>query len=264
MGKLLSFLNSAADALTAKHRTSALILAAGSGERFSEEGTVKKQFCPVGGVPAVLRSALAFDRCDDVTEIIVAAGEDDIEECRSILDGKLKKKLTVVPGGATRRESAAAALEAVDPESKYIAVHDAARCLVTEDIIKKVILEAVRHGAAAAAEKATDTVKRSDPSGMIAETLDRDSVWMVKTPQIFLANMYRAGMYTAIKDDADVTDDCMLVERLGFKVKLVECGRENIKITYPADAVIVEAILRERENAAARQREKSEKETGRK
>lgn len=264
MGKLLSFLNSAADALTAKRPTSALILAAGSGERFSDGGTVKKQFFPVGGVPAVLRSALAFDGCDDVTEIIVATGEDDVEECRSILDGKLTKKLTVVPGGATRRESAAAALKAVDPESKYIAVHDAARCLVTEELIGKVLLEAVRHGAAAAAEKATDTLKRSDSSGLIAETLDRESVWMVKTPQIFLANMYRAGMYTAIKDGAEVTDDCMLVERLGFKVKLVECGRENIKITYPADAVIAEAILKDREKRAAPAREKSDKENGRK
>ena len=264
MGKLLSFLNSAADALTAKRPTSALILAAGSGERFSGDGTVKKQFFPVGGVPAVLRSVLVFDRCDDVTEIIVATGEDDVEECRSILDGKLTKKVTVVAGGASRRESAAAALEAVDPGSKYIAVHDAARCLVTEELIKKVILDAVRHGAAAAAEKATDTVKRSDSSGMIKETLDRDSVWMVKTPQIFLANMYRAGMYTAIKDGAEVTDDCMMVERLGFKVKLVECGRENIKITYPSDAVIAEAILRDREERAARGKDDSGEERGKK
>ena len=122
----------------------------------------------------------------------------------------------------------------------------------------------MRHGAAAAAEKATDTLKRSDSSGLIAETLDRESVWMVKTPQIFLANMYRAGMYTAIKDGAEVTDDCMLVERLGFKVKPVECGRENIKITYPAAAVIAEAILKDREKRAAPAREKSDKENGRK
>ena len=100
----------------------------------------------------------------------------------------------------------------------------------------------------AAAERAVDTVKYADSRGVIEKTIDRNYVWLMKTPQIFNANMYRAGVYAALKDKASVTDDCMLVERLGFKVHAVDCGHENIKLTYATDKIIAEAILTAREN----------------
>ena len=81
---------------------------------------------------------------------------------------------------------------------------------------------------------------------MIYHTIDRSRVWLVKTPQIFLANMYRAGVYIAERDKAIVTDDCMLVERLGFKVKLIDCGSENIKLTYGNDLAFAENVIRRR------------------
>jgi 2-C-methyl-D-erythritol 4-phosphate cytidylyltransferase len=142
-----------------------------------------------------------------------------------------------------------AGLEAIDPKSEFIAIHDSARCLVTEDIIENVIKRAYETGAAAAAEKAVDTVKYGSENGIIEKTIDRNHVWLMKTPQVFLANMYRAGVYSAARDGASVTDDCMLVERIGFKVHAVDCGHENIKLTYATDKIIAEAILTARAEA---------------
>ncbi len=246
---VLSFLDTLSDAAVNGRPTTAIILAAGASERFSGAAGVKKQFCPVLGIPAVLRSALAFEECTDVKQIIVVTGEDDTEKMKSLLVGKITKLSTVTAGGATRLESAKAGLFHVDPSSKFIAVHDAARCLVTVEMIKNVIAEAVRSGAAAAATPASDTVKMTDGGRTVVETLDRDRIWLAATPQIFSANLSRAAIYTAIRDGVSVTDDCSAVERLGVKVKLVDCGRENIKITYPVDTAIAEAILIRRTEA---------------
>ena len=228
--------------------TSVLILAAGSGERFSAGRDIKKQFVQVAGIPAILRCAEAFESLRSVKEIIVVTGRDDIGRVHEILDGKITKLTSVVCGGATRQESAMAGLGAVSDSADYIAIHDAARCLVTPDVITRVIDEAVRCGAAAAAERAVDTVKYAKASGVVENTIDRTHVWLVRTPQVFKANMYRAGVYMAHRDGAAVTDDCMLVERLGFKVQLVDCGHENLKITYPSDLAAAEAILQARQN----------------
>ena len=243
---VLSFLDTLTDAAVNGRPTTAIILAAGASERFSGKDGVKKQFCPVLGVPAVLRSALAYEECTDVKQIIVVTGEDDIKKTKSLLDGRITKLSAVTAGGRTRLDSAKAGLLSVDPASKFIAVHDAARCLVTADVIKSVIAEAARSGAAAAAVPASDTVKLTDGFRTVAETLDRDRIWLAATPQIFAANLYRAAIYTAVRDGVTVTDDCAAVERLGVKVKLVDCGRENIKITYPVDVAIAEAILTRR------------------
>lgn len=244
--KVLSFLDTLSDAAVNGRPTTAIILAAGSSERFSGGTGEKKQFRSVLGIPTVLRSALAFEECSDVKQIIVVTGGDDIEKMKSLLDGKITKLSAVTAGGATRLESAKAGLDLVDPASKFIAVHDAARCLVTCEMIKSVIAEAVRCGAAAAATPASDTVKKTDGGRTVVETIDRDRIWLAATPQIFSANLYRAAIYTAIRDSVSVTDDCSAVERLGAKVKLIDCGRENIKITYPVDVAIAEAILARR------------------
>lgn len=236
-------LKKTAHAVSPRQRTTALILAAGSGTRFGE----RKQFTEILGVPVLLRTVLTFDACPLIDEVIVVTGEEDIEPCRELLGDGIGKLTKIVVGGATRQESAMAGLEALDAKSDFIAIHDAARCLVTVDMIEKVLREAYETGAAAAAERAVDTVKYADANGVITDTIDRDHVWLMKTPQIFNANMYRAAVYSAYKDKVSVTDDCMLVERLGFKIKAVDCGRENIKLTYAEDKIIAEAILSSRE-----------------
>lgn len=222
--------------------TSAVILAAGSGTRFG--GSVKKQFVSVGGESAVLRCAKAFDNCDVIDEIIVVGNPEDIAE--SLSDYSFRKPLKTALGGETRRQSALHGFDAVSSRAKYVVIHDAARCLVTPELICETVRAAYKFRAAAAAEKVVDTVKIADKDGFISETADRDYVWLVKTPQAFLADMYRAAAYTAEKEGFEATDDCALCERLGFKIKLVECDPDNIKLTCAGDLARAEDILRRR------------------
>ena len=219
--------------------TSAVILAAGSGTRFSAD--VKKQFADVAGVPCIVHSLRAFEASPYIDEIVLVG---DTEVLRGIVsDYVISKVKAVVAGGETRQKSAVLGFDAISGKATHVAVHDAARCLVTPVIIEKTVRASYKYRAAAAAHACEDTVKLCDTEGVVEKTVDRDKVWTVQTPQVFEADVYRVAAYMAIKDKAVVTDDCMLCERLGFKVKMVECGRENIKLTSPADLRICEALL---------------------
>ena len=225
----------------------AVIVAAGRGSRMGLDRN--KVLYPLCGEPIVVRTARAFvDSGLFDGGVVIVTGENDMDEMRTMMDDAGVSVRAVVPGGADRQESVFCGIRACDENADIIAIHDGARCLVTCDIIENVLLKAYDTGAAAAAERAVDTVKYADSRGVIEKTIDRNYVWLMKTPQIFNANMYRAGVYAALKDKASVTDDCMLVERLGFKVHAVDCGHENIKLTYATDKIIAEAILTAREN----------------
>ncbi len=245
MGKISSLISSVFEK---KRFNSAVILAAGSGTRFSEDR--KKQFEEICSLPVIVRSALAFERSEKIHEIVIVTGAADIDGVRNILKKHgITKLTTVVAGGDTRRASAKNGFDAVNPECDFVAIHDAARCLVTSEMIDSVMEAAYIHGAAASATRAVDTIKKTNGLGIITETVDRENVYLVQTPQIFMADMYRAAAYMAEKDKIEATDDCGLCERLGFKVQLVECGKTNMKITYPEDVIIAEAILKSREKA---------------
>lgn len=231
-----------------KNFTSAVILAGGVGKRFGSD--VPKQLFCIDGFPAVVHTMLAFQQCDGINEIVLVSREDDIPTMRELCaQHGIAKLKDIVKGGDTRQDSALNGFEAISPEADFVAFHDAARCLITPDIIEKTLRDAFAFGAAVAAEKAVDTVKYSTKDGFIESTVDRDYVWLAKTPQIFMANMYRAAAYTAKKNGVAGTDECMLVENIGFKIKLTDCGSENIKITVPADVLAAEAILRSRREA---------------
>lgn len=238
-------------AVLPKH-TTAIILAAGSGERFSRDSRVKtdekKQFVNVLGKPVLLRTAEVFESSRLINEIVVVTSLEDIPRCRELLEPSISKLRCVVSGGSSRQESAMAGLEAAASKTDYVAVHDAARCLITKEIIEETVREAYRTGAAAAAERAVDTVKYATSDRNIESTIDREHVWLVKTPQVFKANIYRVALYTAFRDGITLTDDCMAAEQAGFKIRLVDCGHENIKLTYAVDLVTAEAILRYRQN----------------
>ncbi len=229
-----------------RYFTSAVILAAGSGVRFGQENG-PKQFFPIGGIPAVVRSLLAFERSEYINEIVLVTTAADVARCEAYRDKFGIAKITkILPGGSDRQASAKIGFDAVSPKAKFVAIHDGARCLITGQLLRDTVRAAYEHGAAVAAEKSRDTVKRANADGQIEDSPDRNFIWLAKTPQIFLADMYRAAVYTAEKDGVRATDDSMLVERLGFKVQLVECGAENLKITVPTDIAVAEAILQAR------------------
>ena len=230
----------------AEHRhyfTSAIILAAGSGQRFGQENGLK-QFCSICAIPALVHTLRAFESSPLIDEILIVTREGDIARCREYVENYgIGKVSNVLAGGNDRQESAKHGFDAVSDKSKYVVIHDGARCLVTKEIIENTIRAAYEHGAAIAAERSRDTVKIANESGYSVESPDRNTVWLAKTPQVFMADIYRAAVYSAEKDGVRATDDSMLAERLGFKVKMVECGNENIKLTTPNDVYIAEAIL---------------------
>ena len=227
--------------------TTAVILAAGSGQRFGQENGLK-QFCPINSVPALVHTLRAFEASSLIDEILIVTKEQDIARCEAyVQEFGLKKISKILAGGSDRQESAKRGFDAVSEKAKFVAFHDGARCLVTREMIDNTIRAAYEHGGAVAAERSRDTVKIADANGFSKESPDRNTVWLAKTPQVFMADIYRAAVYTAEKDGVRATDDSMLAERLGFKVKMVECGNENIKLTTPNDVYIAEAILRARQ-----------------
>jgi 2-C-methyl-D-erythritol 4-phosphate cytidylyltransferase len=234
--------------------TTAILLAGGSGVRMGEGG-VTKQMLLLGGTPVVLHTLRAFESCPYIHEIVLVAKRDELDAMRALCEVFAVKKLrAIVAGGSTRQLSALAGFEAIDgKKTKYVAIHDVARCLVTPDMIADVVATAYAEKAAIAACRVTDTVKRAGAGGYIAKTEDRDTLWCAQTPQVFSADLYCAAAYTAMQAKFAATDDAMLCERIGQRVKLVDCGRENIKLTTPADIPAAEAIL------AARRAKEEEK-----
>lgn len=223
--------------------TSAIILAAGNGTRFG--GKIKKQFVDVLGIPALVRTVTAFESCKLIDEIILVGEPDAIKDILSSYE--FKKISKIVPGGDTRQQSALIGFDCISENSKYVAIHDGARCLITPQMIEDTVRAAYKYRAAAAAHKSEDTVKIASSKDMVERTTDRDKIWLVQTPQVFQNDVYRVSAYMAKRDEATVTDDCMLCERLGFEIKLVECTRENIKLTNPNDLFLAEAIISYRE-----------------
>ena len=118
--------------------------------------------------------------------------------------------------------------------------------MITPDQIAKVCLRAYRYRAASAAHRISDTVKRTTSSDMTQATIDRTNLWQAQTPQIFHVALYQAALIKAREDHYQVTDDNSLIEHLGYSVRMVECGPENLKITTPEDLPLAEAILRYR------------------
>ncbi len=228
-----------------KNFTSGVILAAGSSTRMGNDK--RKQFIELDGMPIVARTILEFEKASCIHEIIVVAREDEIDLYSDFPEKyNLKKPIRVIAGGETRQESARFGSDCVSDRCKFICIHDAARCLITAELIDKACHGAYLHGNAALAIKATDTVKIIEKNHFVESTPERRFSYLAQTPQVFTMNAYRAAAYIARDEKIEATDDCMLLEHLEIPVKLIEGSRENIKITEPCDIIYAEAILKSR------------------
>ena len=233
--------------LTRRPRTAAVILAGGVGSRMQNKDHTTKQLLTLGGIPVVIRSLTAFDQSPYIDELVLVIRKEEKDTIKALLEVyKIKKPLRLVAGGETRQLSAISGFLAISQKAKFVAIHDAARCLVTEDMIAKVVSAAYADGAASAAAPVHDTVKQVDKDRKVIKTLDRATLWRAGTPQVFRADLYRAAAFTAQKEGFEATDDNMLAERIGYAVRMVDCGEENIKLTTKTDLYIAEAILRSR------------------
>ena len=225
--------------------TSAVILAAGSGTRFSASET--KQMATIGGLPVFIRTLKVFDACPRIDEIVLVGKTDEIDILGSLCKKyEIRKIKTILPGGKTRQESALIGVEATSKKAKFVAIHDAARCLIAPQMIDSVLDAAYTYRCASAACRCVDTMKLTDAEGFITATVNRDQTWRVFTPQIFEKNLYIAAAYVAKQSCITVTDDCSLIENLKGRVKLVDVGDENIKLTNPSDRTLAEFILKRR------------------
>lgn len=226
---------------------SVVIVAAGSARRM--EG-IDKVLAPLGELPVLVHTLYAFQDCPDVQEIVVVTRADLLVEVgRLCKEYALDKVTKVIVGGSERIHSVRAGLREVNPDADLIAIHDGARPLVTQQILKETIAKAGKTGAAAPAIPMIDTIKRAE-DGLTVETVDRSQLWAVQTPQIFEGGMIRAALEKAEADGENLTDDCAAVERLGMKVSLTTGSRENIKITTPFDLILGESILEARAKGA--------------
>ena len=227
--------------------TSAVLLAAGSGTRFS--ATETKQMVQICDLPVFIRTALVFEQSPKINEIVIVVKADEYDTVKKLCEEhQITKLRSVVVGGATRQESSLIGVESTSGKAKFVAIHDAARCLITSEMIDNVLNAAYSYRCAAAASRCVDTMKVTDADGFISKTVDRNTMWRVFTPQVFEKSLYIAAAYMAKQDGAEVTDDCSLIERLNGRVKLVEVGSENIKLTHPSDRDFAEFILNKRGN----------------
>lgn len=231
---------------TSRPGCAALVVAAGSSRRM---GGVNKLLQPLDGVPVLVRTLTALERARRVDEIIVAAREEDLLEIsRLCREYGISKCVRVVRGGETRVHSALQAALAASPDMELLAVQDGARPLATPELIDQVIAAAVRCGAAAPAVAVKDTVKAVREDGGVTETLDRERLRAVQTPQVFDAGLLKAALQSALERGSPVTDDASAVEEMGKVVFLVEGDEENLKITTPMDLILAEAIVKARED----------------
>ncbi len=212
-------------------KVGAIIVAAGAGVRMGAAGD--KTLADLAGEPLIARTVDAFERCGAVSCVALVVSKRNRAAVAAIRDAKgWRKTASPVLGGARRRDSVRAGLEALPKDCGWIVVHDGARPFVTAEIIAAGLEAARRTGAAVAVVPAFDTVKRVAPDGSVAETLDRDELRMAQTPQVFRRDVLERA-HAEIADDA--TDDAAMAERIGVEVRTFPGSRENIKITTAED-----------------------------
>ena len=218
---------------------SAIIAAGGRGTRLG--GDRPKQFLFLGGRPVLQRSVDAFVLSDRIADVVVALPRDLVDDVPDYLRG-CAKPVEVVEGGGRRQDSVANAFARVAGRSDVVVIHDAARPLVSADLIRRTVDAAVEYGAAIAALPATDTVKRGDAGGIIVETLPRGEIFLAQTPQAFRVGVLRDALVLASRS-ADATDEAALAEQAGHRVRLVDGDPRNLKITDAADLEMAERLI---------------------
>ncbi len=220
----------------------AIIVAAGSGKRFG--GSTPKQFLTIHEKPVLIYTLERFEMCGSVDEIVLVLAEDEIETFRKVAElYQIKKLNKIVSGGELRAESVSKGLAVIDAESaEIIAVHDGARPLVSVEEIEETIKRAVENGAACLVADITDTIKEVSDDKII-KTIDRTKLRRALTPQCFRYEILKRAF-----DENEIgeiaTDECFLVEQMGFEIAAVAGSSKNIKITHQEDLKIAEIFLR--------------------
>lgn len=229
-------------------RIGAVVLAGGQGRRMNSQ--VQKQYMMLSGRPLITYALEAFEHSPvEKIVLVTGAGEEDYVRREILPPMGLEKVTAVVAGGKERCHSVYEGLKALHG-CDMVLIHDGARPLVTDEIIRRAVMGAEVYGACVVGMPVKDTIKVSDASGYAADTPDRSLLWQIQTPQAFSYALVR-GAYDLLMADSSlqhgITDDAMVVETCtAQKVKLVEGSYENLKVTTPEDMVLAEALLKMR------------------
>lgn len=203
---------------------------------------------PIAGKPLVGWALEALQECGSVRGIVVVARPEFLETVRHYLQADcVTKVVAVVAGGEMRRESVNRGLQAVGRDCEWVLVHDAARPLLRPEWCERAIRAAAETGAAIVATPANDTLKLCTTDGFVSETLDRSRIWHAQTPQVFRRDLLERAHREAPPGDA--SDDAVLVECLGVRVRVVAVDGCNMKVTTREDFALAEALLTARSRA---------------
>ncbi|WP_330375381.1 2-C-methyl-D-erythritol 4-phosphate cytidylyltransferase [Inediibacterium massiliense] len=234
------------------HFISVIIAAAGQGKRMNQK--INKQYINLLGKPILAHTLEVFEQSSFIDEIIVVTHPDEINYCDkniiSFYDFKKVKK--VISGGKERQNSIYNGLQEVDAKCSIVMIHDGARPFIKEENIIESIDEAIKYKAVGVGVPVKDTIKVVDEDKNIVSTPNRKFLWAIQTPQVFCYDLLIKAHKKAIKDQYIGTDDTVLIERMGQKVKMLMGNYENIKITTPEDLYIGEAILKRRNKSESR------------
>jgi 2-C-methyl-D-erythritol 4-phosphate cytidylyltransferase len=215
---------------------------------------VQKQFLHLGEAPILVHTLRALEACPEIDAIILVVPEQEKRFCREeiVKAHGLIKVTSVIAGGKERRDSVHAGLKAVSVPPETVVIHDGVRPFVTCRMVRETLVFARQGVGAVVGVPLHDTVKSVDGDKRVIETLRRDQLWSIQTPQAFPYSLLLEAYEEAHKNNYTATDDASLVERMGIPVHIVPGSLENIKITRPQDLLFGEAILNEREKNAHR------------
>jgi len=204
-----------------------------------------KAFLSLGPRPLVAYSMMAFEACPEIRQIVLVVRRDRIEAAKNMAQMfGISKLRAVVAGGAQRQDSVRNGLAELPPETRYVAIHDAARPLVTPALISETVRCAHKHGSGVAGRRMVDTVKLVEKAPVVSRTVDRDQLWTVQTPQTFRLDLLRQAYARLAETGAVVTDDAAALEQIGAPVRLVEWAPVNLKVTIAEDLAVAAALLR--------------------
>lgn len=223
-----------------KYKTGAIIAAAGISERM---GGLDKLFVQIGRKPLLYHVLSTFQSCASIDQIVLVLSDQNLKRGRALIRKYRFSKISdVCAGGPRRQDSVKHGLDLLK-NCDLLVIHDGARPLVTPDIIEKGIATAKVHGCAVAAVPTTDTIKLANSDDYVVQTLHRDNLWQVQTPQVYRYDII-AHAYSHISDN--VTDDAALVEHNGHSVKLYLASYDNIKVTTMEDIHLARLIIKTR------------------
>jgi 2-C-methyl-D-erythritol 4-phosphate cytidylyltransferase len=228
----------------------AVVAAGGSSARMSGRD---KTLATVAGRPVIEWVLDAFRRVSGIDELVVVTSDRNRDTITELLEAyPPSSRVRFSAGGETRQDSVASGVRALSSSIDLVLIHDAARPLVTPDLIARAIASGRASGAAVAAVPVTDTIKRVDRSGAVRETLDRAELWAVQTPQVFRRDWLEAAFAKCAGSGRTFTDEGGLIEWAGHTVRVFPGAVENLKLTTASDLIVADALLRARQEPVER------------